>query len=516
MSSITRRARALLALTVAASTVPVFAGSSAVTAETPGCLPASTRTALPLTRGTSLVQGQQYAARSGTHSLVFQSDGNVVVYGPGGQPTWSIYEVFPDVGRIACVNFGNDGNLALFDANGSFLWGAFTDGSQSDFTANLDINAVGALQVASPKGVTWSSNGDLTTEFDVFRNAIGVCQAGTELLTANMYAYPEDPAVAPGDRRAWAEVYNEFSANHLPSCRAVGAAITPYRGLAVLASSEQALAAANVANWNELFDGPFGIVNQGSRVPSYCPGLHLSQFDCVKATGRITASAAGVRDTLAQLATVECFPAYGWGNCLQITSPKITIYGATTTSQAAMNLVKEVYSVMTSRLTANYPKETMDGFVVYLTNAGPWSEVSQLAPIGTMWLNAQTGEDKGDELRGGAGRDHLWIDQQMMCATGVQTRNQAHDEGRRAERDDVVRTVDQVVHEFAHSIDARFGLRPRIDSTFPGAYPPAEAWAGAVQGKFSAPASQWTTLTEPQMAFVNEVFGPDNHTFTCF
>jgi hypothetical protein len=333
-----------------------------------------------------------------------------------------------------------------------------------------------------------------------------------------MYTHPEDPNAASGNKRAWADVYAEFKGTHLQACDAVGAVITAYQSLPVLKQTEQAVTDSGVAGWDDLFNGNFGMVLQGDRIPQYCPDLHLSQFDCVKATERITNSIAGVQQTLDQLMAVECLPTLGWGYCQTLASPKITIMGANSVTQPAMDLVETVYTEMTSRLTADYQKEKMDGFVAYVTNGGVWSDVSQLSPIGNMWLNTTTGENTGDELRGGASSDFLWIDEQMMCKTGVQTRNDAFEAGTRDERDDSPRTVDQVVHEFAHSIDYRFDLRSRIESIFPSdpSFSAAEAWAATVQGKFSAPMGAWGNLTAEQEALVDEVFGTESVSFECF
>lgn len=70
-----------------------------------------------------------------------------------------------------------------------------------------------------------------------------------------------------------------------------------------------------------------------------------------------------------------------------------------------------------------------------------------------MWPSTGDWKKTGDFLRGGASPDFLWISEQMMCKTGVATRNAT-----KANTDNAVRTVDQVVHEFGHSIDYNYGL----------------------------------------------------------
>lgn len=306
-------------------------------------------------------------------------------------------------------------------------------------------------------------------------------------------------------------MYKEFTDKSLKACRDVGAFIRAHQGEPILSQVEKAIAASGVAGWENYFTGRLGIVMIGDRIPQYCPALHLSQFDCVAATTRSLGSIAGAQKALDLLDKIECMPATGWAYCRKLDEPKITIMGASTVSQSALDMVEKVYTEMTSRFTDAYPKNKMDNFVVYLTNKGPWTEVSKLEPVGSMWLDRKTGLNEGDELRGGASNDYLWIDEQMICKRGVQTRRDNYAAGTRpTQDDDIERTFDQVVHEFAHSIDARNGLRDRIKREFPGDRP-EEQFAAAVQSKFGAPKRD---LTAAQTAFLAEIFKSDT-TFSC-
>lgn len=510
-----RKLATLLAGMLALNAAPI-AGTPAG-AQATGCAAPSERATLPLLPDTSLVRGYRYPSRSGAHSLTFRTDGNLVVDDATGRRLWGLDQVFHAYGRIGCVMIGLDGNLVALTSTGDYLWSALTHASQTDFTANLIVGASGALQLASPgRGVLWSSDGDSTTELDALREAIASCRAGVGLLGANIHADPDDAATAPARRRSWVDVHDEFTTTGLPACRAVGTSLRTYQGLPVLAPTEQAIADSGATGWDDYFDGTFGIVAQADRVTDHCPAQYRTQSDCGLAADGIAGSIAGVQEALMRLGAVECLPAYGWGHCRQMKHPAITIVGATTVSDAAMDLVETVYTEMTARLTAGYPKQALDGYVVYLTNGGEWSEVSQLFPVGTMWLDRTTGENAGDELRGGTSHDYLWIDEQMMCTTGVQTRNDAFEAGTRPTRDDTSRSVDQVVHEFAHAIDFRFDLRRRVATAFASSSNPVEAFPWAVQGKFGAPAAGWDGLTTDQRAFIDEIFGPASHTFTCF
>ncbi len=205
----------------------------------------------------------------------------------------------------------------------------------------------------------------------------------------------------------------------------------------------------------------------------------------------------------------QCKPEPGWSKCRAIGSPKIEIYGSAAVSDAAMDAVRKIYTDMTHRLESQYSMSKFDGYKVYITNGEPWSQLATMSPIGTMWREVN-GVNRGDELRGGTSPSYLWISEQMICKKGVATRNKAFAEGRRDQPDTEQRTFDQVVHEFAHAIDFKFGLRSEITSTFGGARP-EESWAWAVQHWFSTPASQ---LPAAHRAMVQRVFGSSTK-FSC-
>lgn len=177
-------------------------------------------------------------------------------------------------------------------------------------------------------------------------------------------------------------------------------------------------------------------------------------------------------------------------------------------------MVEKIYTEVTSKFkTPAYDKSKFDGFVVYLTNKGPWTEISKLEPVGSMWLNRTTGVNEGDELRGGASKPYLWIDEQMICKRGVQTREENYQAGTRpTPDDDTERTFDQVVHEFGHSIMLRYGLESKIAQLFPGKYG-QEDFAWAVQDKFSTPA-QPGKYNADQTALLNEIFSAGS-SFKC-
>ena len=178
------------------------------------------------------------------------------------------------------------------------------------------------------------------------------------------------------------------------------------------------------------------------------------------------------------------------------------IMGSRAVTQSAMDAVAYIYTEMTKRFTPKYPKNKFDGYIIYMTNGEPWSELSNLAPIGTMMID-KNGVNIGDELRGGTSPNYLWISEQMICKKGVKTRNDAFAAGTRAERDDTERTFDQVIHEFGHAIDFKFGLRARILAVYNGGWDPVEQFPWSIQHWFGAPSG---TLSTSENSFIGEIF----------
>jgi len=193
---------------------------------------------------------------------------------------------------------------------------------------------------------------------------------------------------------------------------------------------------------------------------------------------------------LTPVRSAGCTPYDRWTQCVAIPNPKIKIMATKAVSQSAITLVKQIYTDMTAFLKPQYPKNKFDGFIVYITNGEPWAQLNGMGPIGPD-LGAG---NSGDELRGGAARDYLWLSEQMICKTGVKTRGK---------KDTSARTFDQVIHEFAHSIESNFGLSDRVKKVHARSSAPAEDFAWDIQHWFSAPAGN---MTDAERAFVGEIF----------
>ncbi|MDN3238034.1 hypothetical protein [Pseudomonas sp. WAC2] len=74
-----------------------------------------------LNGGQSLALGQQVAL--GSYLLVFQTDGNLVIYGPNNSVVWASYT--QNKGATNAI-MQNDGNFVIYDANGTALWNTGT------------------------------------------------------------------------------------------------------------------------------------------------------------------------------------------------------------------------------------------------------------------------------------------------------------------------------------------------------------------------------------------------------
>lgn len=73
-----------------------------------------------LTTNQALGVGQSLVSPNGRFDLILQSDGNLVLYGPGSAPLWSSNTH----GKYAVqdVIMQSDGNLVMYDNSGHALW----------------------------------------------------------------------------------------------------------------------------------------------------------------------------------------------------------------------------------------------------------------------------------------------------------------------------------------------------------------------------------------------------------
>ena len=114
---------------------------------------------LPLPAGSELKAGTKYRSPSGGHYLIFQPDGNLVVYTSADQHVWDIDSAAPKRKEAKAARMESDGNLVVRDAAGNHIWSALH--KNPDASATLTISPTGALQLVSGKSgqVLWSSSG---------------------------------------------------------------------------------------------------------------------------------------------------------------------------------------------------------------------------------------------------------------------------------------------------------------------------------------------------------------------
>ena len=474
----------------------------------------------PIANGAVLQRGARVPSASGRHYLIFQPDGNLVVYDKDDRYVWGL-DRLPNYQAAAHVRMEH-GDLTVKDANQRLLWSAM--GNSADPQAHMDLTPEGALQLVSPqRGILWASDGKRTP----------TPASAPPPVAAAVAAPTPAPAAAPAQSAA-------AVAARLP----LTAGMTLQRGMKypspsgkhtlvfaedgnIIVSTKGGEFVWGVNNLTKNFsknarvgmdaDGRFAAVDAAGNVvwaplPSRDPGAQLTvnsagALQLIGRDGRILWSSDGnlvqALQVMAKTNAKGCAPEKGWSRCIELSSPRITIQASAKTSELAMHAVANVYQDMFSRLHAKYQRSTFDGFKVYMTNGEPWTELAGLAPVGTMWPDA-TGPKSGNFLRGGASRDFLWIEEQMICKQGVKTRNQDYAAGRGGAKDEAWRTYDQVVHEMTHSIEMRYQLEKEAKTAFGRhAMGHVEGFPWSVQAWFNAPSGK---LSDSEKRFLQGLF----------
>ncbi|MCE9558943.1 MAG: hypothetical protein K8R88_08325 [Armatimonadetes bacterium] len=200
----------------------------------------------------------------------------------------------------------------------------------------------------------------------------------------------------------------------------------------------------------------------------------------------------------------------GWDECWVMKGPSIKIFVTENVSDEALDAVAGILKIMTNALqpaldpVTKNPSSKFNGFKVYITNEETGDELKKLNTVGQMWEDGN-GKKSRNYLLGGASKDFLWITEQMICTTGIVGRNELVVEDK--DKDTSYRSFDQVVHEFAHSIDAMFDLQKANGNSkvFDGAIGPVEGFAVAVQYWFGV-LSPGGTISAQQRTNLSKVF----------
>jgi len=149
--------------TAAATEVPA-AATEAPTAGAPATDAPTTDSPVggfPIHAGTTIEQGVEYPSETGEHHLIFEPDGNLVIYDKDGNYVWGLDSETDRLADVANIVLQPDGNLNVSDANGDWIWSALN--ADPDASAYLTLSPEGALQLVSGDTgkVLWASDGDL-------------------------------------------------------------------------------------------------------------------------------------------------------------------------------------------------------------------------------------------------------------------------------------------------------------------------------------------------------------------
>jgi hypothetical protein len=117
----------------------------------PGGGGSSTPSPDTLTAGSRLYPGQAVQSLDRRFALTYQTDGNLVLYGPGGVPRWST-QVFSTPGY---AEMQVDGNFVVYAGNGAPVWASGTSGARD---AKLVVHNDGQVDIVTTQNlVIWQT-----------------------------------------------------------------------------------------------------------------------------------------------------------------------------------------------------------------------------------------------------------------------------------------------------------------------------------------------------------------------
>jgi uncharacterized protein (TIGR02145 family) len=162
----------------------------------------------PLRPGQTVERDRKIPSESGDHYLLFQPDGNVVVYTADDKYAWGLESVTDKFAQAQSVKMEPDGNFVVRDVDDKHIWSALT--ANPDASAYLTLTPAGVLRLVSgATGATlWASDGDLSPV------------APTVEPTAEATAEPTPEATAEPAAAATAEATGEATAETAPQATA--------------------------------------------------------------------------------------------------------------------------------------------------------------------------------------------------------------------------------------------------------------------------------------------------------
>jgi len=109
-----------------------------------------------LSAGSVLTPGKSINSCNGQYQLMFQGDGNLVLYKGSGNSLWATNTTGKSGAKLTMQT---DGNLVLYDAGGAVLWASSVSGGQTGAAAKLALQDDGNLVLyATDQRVLWASN----------------------------------------------------------------------------------------------------------------------------------------------------------------------------------------------------------------------------------------------------------------------------------------------------------------------------------------------------------------------
>ena len=194
----------------------------------------------------------------------------------------------------------------------------------------------------------------------------------------------------------------------------------------------------------------------------------------------------------------------GWHQCWVLKDPAIKIFATKNVSKSAIDAVAVICDQMVKSLAPDLDKEKspgkrFDGFKVYITNQELGEDLKALSGVKDYWKDG-SGPGGRDDILGGGGKPSLWVTEQAICKTGIKTKAAIG-----KPEDTNTRTFDQVVHEFAHSIDYNFNVvnTDNNQTIFNSSIGPFEGFAIATQSWFGTPKGD---LTPDQNSRLGRIF----------
>ena len=136
-----------------------------------------------LSAGQGLTAGQSITSPDGRFNLIYQTDGNLVLYGPGHQALWNSQTWGKPTG-VAIMQ--TDGNLVVYDPNGHALWNSRTWGHPG---AGLTLQNDGNLVIYDANGhALWNT---MTFVPPMAANTAGRLTANQGLLRGQSISSPD-------------------------------------------------------------------------------------------------------------------------------------------------------------------------------------------------------------------------------------------------------------------------------------------------------------------------------------